>query len=392
MECEKKKIFRELLPYFRYELLSYKIDPFLKLILYAEKEPKKALGYIRKYFTFGYIRKNPDILLLYANIRKRIDAAASPIPFLNKYMRIYALSGFFVKDGRKVSVDNFECKPIRYLNMNKPMHKKVSVIMTTYNSESFCTMACTSVLNQTYKNIELIVVDDGSEDHTLEVLKKIKDTAPKGKVKIIKLKKNVGTYAAKNIGLKYADGDYITFHDSDDFSHPMKIALQVEAIEKTKDKKASISYWIRIDEEGYFRSLRIYPFLRMNLSSLMVKREIFDKIGCFDSVRTGADSEFLHRLKRVYGKSSVVKVKKPLSIGMYRNNSLMTSNETGWICTRGKQDRLAYWEAWNRWHMTCMANGNMPYIECNSSERTFEVPSSIVSQIRVEMANIDASF
>lgn len=100
---------------------------------------------------------------------------------------------------------------------------KVSIIIPTYNRGKLITKSVKSVLSQTYKNIEVIVVDDNSTDKTEQILNKIKDK----RLKYIKLKKNMGAAYARNIGIKKANGKYIGFNDSDDVFHKTKIEKQL---------------------------------------------------------------------------------------------------------------------------------------------------------------------
>ncbi len=98
---------------------------------------------------------------------------------------------------------------------------KVSVIIPTYNRAKLVCRSIDSILAQTYRNIELIVVDDGSTDDTLAVLSKYGD-----QIKVIE-QANGGVSKARNVGLKAATGDYIGFLDSDDYYLPTKIEEQV---------------------------------------------------------------------------------------------------------------------------------------------------------------------
>lgn len=95
----------------------------------------------------------------------------------------------------------------------------VSVIMPVYNSAEYLMGSVLSVLDQTYKNIELICVDDGSTDISLKILNKIKSNYPDSKMVILS-QKNSGPAAARNKGLDAATGDYIAFVDSDDYIEP----------------------------------------------------------------------------------------------------------------------------------------------------------------------------
>ena len=97
----------------------------------------------------------------------------------------------------------------------------VSVILPTFNRSEWIARAIESVLNQTYKAFELIVVDDGSTDETAAVLR------PFGaRIRVLR-QEHLGPYAARNLALRHAKGDLIAFADSDDIWHPNKLAKQV---------------------------------------------------------------------------------------------------------------------------------------------------------------------
>ena len=103
---------------------------------------------------------------------------------------------------------------------------KISVIIPTYNRGKIIEDSINSVLNQTFKNLEIVVVDDGSTDNTEEILKKIKDE----RLKYIKLTQNNGASYARNIGIKNAIGQFIAFQDSDDIFYPYKLEKQLKNI------------------------------------------------------------------------------------------------------------------------------------------------------------------
>ena len=121
--------------------------------------------------------------------------------------------------------------------------KKVSVIIPLYNEEKYITTCVESVINQTYKNIEIIVVDDKSTDNSLKVLEKIKDK----RLKIIKLPENKGVANARNKGVEAATGSYLCFLDSDDFWDKYKIEKQIKYI---KNKAFVYSKYAYTDKDG----------------------------------------------------------------------------------------------------------------------------------------------
>lgn len=120
------------------------------------------------------------------------------------------------------------------------LHKerpKVSVIITTFNNEKHIVDAIESVLSQTYKNYELIIVDDGSYTEETENLCK-KYTKHKN-IRYYK-KKNGGPGSARNLGIKKSNGTYISFLDADDMYHPEKLSIQLYEIEKLGDEYAAV--------------------------------------------------------------------------------------------------------------------------------------------------------
>ena len=94
------------------------------------------------------------------------------------------------------------------------MTQKISIITPIYNREKYIGKCLDSILSQTYKNIEIICVDDCSTDNSLHILKKYE--AKDNRIKVIALKNNGGVSNARNIGIKNASGDFLTFVDSDD--------------------------------------------------------------------------------------------------------------------------------------------------------------------------------
>ena len=119
--------------------------------------------------------------------------------------------------------------------IQKFMNEKISVIIPTYNRGNLIGNSIKSVLNQTYKNFEVIVVDDGSTDKTKEVVDIFKDE----RIKYIKLSQNTGASNARNIGIKNSNGKYISFQDSDDIYYPDKLETQFKNI---INKKSNLDF------------------------------------------------------------------------------------------------------------------------------------------------------
>ena len=111
---------------------------------------------------------------------------------------------------------------------NKPL---VSILMTVYNHEEYLEQSIRSIKKQTYKNWELVLIDNGSTDSSKKILVKFKHK----KIRIFFFKQNIGRTNCLNFGLNKCKGKYVAILDSDDISHKDRIELQVK--EFSKDKK-----------------------------------------------------------------------------------------------------------------------------------------------------------
>ena len=118
--------------------------------------------------------------------------------------------------------------------------------MSTFNNENYLKEAISSVLKQTYKNFELIIIDDASIDKTPQILRRIKDK----RVRIFRNKKNIGLAKSLNLGLKKAKGELIARCDSDDINIPSRFEKQVRFLDKNRDYILVGSNFDIIDTNG----------------------------------------------------------------------------------------------------------------------------------------------
>src|SRR3989344_9088834 len=146
---------------------------------------------------------------------------------------------------------------------NKP---KISVIMSVYNGMPFLREAVESILKQTYKNFEFIIVDDGSRDTSWKYLQCLNDT----RIKVIKNKRNLGLAASLNKALKEVQGDFVARMDADDVSLPRRLETQLEFLEKNRNIDICGSYVRVIDEDG-----KIIGQIKKPLTDSKIKKELF---------------------------------------------------------------------------------------------------------------------
>lgn len=125
--------------------------------------------------------------------------------------------------------------------------KKVSVIIPTYNGEDYIRRSLNSLINQTFQNFEIVVVDDGSTDDTAQIIQNFTTDI---QIKICPKKDNSGFTAAMNTGIMHAEGEFIAFQGQDDFSVPTRIEKQAEILEENSSIEMVHSPAKLVDQSG----------------------------------------------------------------------------------------------------------------------------------------------
>lgn len=123
--------------------------------------------------------------------------------------------------------------------------QKVSIVIPVYNAEKYVRLTLESALAQTYQSLEILVIDDGSTDKSVEICRQFDDD----RIRIIQ-QQNRGLSGARNTGIRHATGYYIAFLDADDLWVPEKVEKHVCHLESAADVGASFSYSRFIDEQG----------------------------------------------------------------------------------------------------------------------------------------------
>ena len=187
---------------------------------------------------------------------------------------------------------------------------KVSVIIPTYNRAHLIKQSVQSVLEQSYQDFEIIIVDDGSTDNTDQVIRDL------GKLVniVYRYQENQGRSKARNTGLRIATGQYITFLDSDDTYLQNKLQVQVEFLDSHPD--IGMVYASSACEDEFGNSLgsqylafaqgQIYEQIAfcspvtIILPTVMVRREIIEKVGFFDeNLNRFEDTDYWRRISRI---------------------------------------------------------------------------------------------
>lgn len=220
----------------------------------------------------------------------------------------------------------------------------VSIIIPTYNRGNLIERAVRSILNQTYKNLELIVVDDASTDDTDIVISKIQDS----RLHYIKLPQNKGANYARNTGIKAALGKYIAFNDSDDEWLPHKLEKQMHIMLHTDQLHLGCVYCLATKYEnnqivsvtpdleycGENAIGNIYRFMQGNMfittQTLLLKKEVFETVGYFnEDLKRLQDWEFLLRVSQSY---TFTLVQESL-VNVYIQKEKISNNVQGFVDT-----------------------------------------------------------
>lgn len=206
----------------------------------------------------------------------------------------------------------------------------VSVIIPTYNREKYVVEAIESVLVQTYKNLEIIVVDDGSTDGTEKILEPYRDRV------VYIYQENQGPSAARNTGIRRANGQFIAFLDSDDLWLPEKLEVQVAYMETNPEVGLVHTGKLHREERPTGPILKEWPYAEQSRSghifpemflgpavltpTVVARRECFDVAGLFDEDLTfGEDHHLFLRIARHF---PIGYINKPLVIIRFHDTNI----------------------------------------------------------------------
>lgn len=222
----------------------------------------------------------------------------------------------------------------------------ISVIMPTYNRGYIISLAIDSILNQTYRNFEFIIVDDFSSDDTENIISTYNDK----RIKYIKLDKKMGANYARNIGLKNAKGKYITFQDSDDYSMPNRLEKEYKTLKKEDADLVFSSFYKtvagneKLASEKKYDSIKATVFPKSKIKSediysvvlyknvittqvLFAKKEVFLKEMFDDNITRFQDWDLIIRIAKDF---KICHIDEPLLYMFVQNDSVTKSYTKGY--------------------------------------------------------------
>jgi glycosyltransferase involved in cell wall biosynthesis len=240
---------------------------------------------------------------------------------MNVLLRIQGLMPLSLKE--KVNSSRHLFSNLKYQH-GVPLIKKgplVSIIVTYYDNHNLINYSIYSLVNQTYKNIQIIIVFDGCKPSNI---KHIKQKFKKYKcIEFITLQKNIGNALAKNKAIPYIRGKYVTVHDSDDIAHPQKVETYINTLNDNKNLVGIVSYWVRVSSQFQIKnSSNKFFFTRLNPTSFFFDKKKLNT-NKWNDIPKGNDSAFLNKTKKKF--KYILNINKILTIGSFRDNSITFS-------------------------------------------------------------------
>lgn len=333
----------------------------LKLAVHGYPEFRLGISLRKLLFELHFIREE------YAEARSLLESDGELASLYHGYLRADLLNPFHTQLNRdirewldwfnnpmiaagvspvNVASDSYTPFDGLFASCGSPVHDgpKVSVILTTFNPDANeIRTAVKSILEQSWSNIELLLIDDCSDASFIPPLEEI--ASADSRVHLIRASVNGGTYRARNIGIREATGKYITGQDTDDWSHPDRLRRQVEFLEGNPEVPGVTVAANRTDENLVRVALGHNPERRCEVS-LMTRRDTALAVGGYLPMRKAADSEFRERLEICAG-SPTGWLDEPLYMIRMSNGSLSRADfRPGW----SHHARRAFWSAYKQWH------------------------------------------
>lgn len=208
------------------------------------------------------------------------------------------------------------------------MDSLVSIVMPSYNTEKYISQSISSIMSQTYKNWELIIVDDYSEDNSVKAIQSFNDP----RIRLLQNHKNLGAAISRNIALREAQGKWIAFLDSDDLWAPDKLEKQVRFMEENEYAFTFTDYriclngkWLPYINTGpnVINKKKMYDYCYFSTITVMYDRE---KIGLIQIKGIRKNNDYAMWLK-IIEKSNAYRLPECLSFYIKHDNSISTGSK-----------------------------------------------------------------
>ena len=275
----------------------------------------------------------------------------------------------------ELTTPTFDGIRFRPSSRNFPSRGLVSVVITAFNAERFVASTLRSIALQDYSDLEIIVVDDQSTDSTRRVVEAF--ARDDQRIQLLSTPRNSGQFVAKNVGINAAKGKYIAFCDSDDIWVPRHASTHVEEMERDPGLVVSHSRWVRLYDDCSLSFGHFGGGVETCPHSSFLRREVFERVGYFDSVRFGGDREFVERVELEFGSHAVSTIKSVLTLGRRHAASLTTSGAGAFDGMMNSPPRVEYWNTWNDYHRRMVETSGRLFNSGDPETRPYAVPESM---------------
>ncbi|WP_127497307.1 glycosyltransferase family A protein [Actinoplanes solisilvae] len=334
----------------------------------AYESPERARKLMRRYLRIGEAARAG----LRADLLNPFVATQPYGPWLEAFQRL--MPGPQVTEGDGVPFDRLTAAEAE--RVDGP--HRVSVVVTAFRPDRGLITAVRSILAQSWANTEVIIVDDASPPEFDAILAEA--VALGDRIRLVKLPVNAGTYAARNAGLDAAGGEFATFQDSDDWSHPLRIERQVRPLIEDRRLVATTSDGLAVTDQLMCTRPGVRGD-RFNPSSLMLRRgPVLRTVGYFDRLRKAADSEYIGRIQAAFGAGRVLHVSgSPLALIRLSAGSLSRAEiRAHWM----HPARTAYMSAYQRQHQRIAGRRASAYRPADGADRPFPAPDHLLGVAR----------
>ncbi len=242
----------------------------------------------------------------------------------------------------------------------------VSIIVPAHNSAKTIEAAIASLQRQSYKNLEIIVVDDHSSDRTTELVSRMATHDPR--VRLCRSTSLSGAATTRNIGMQEAQGEFITFQDADDRSAEDRVERQLALLLTRPHLMLSVCDYQRQDASGSPVSVNGRSVARSIISMMFRRKPVLSRLGYMRAIRVSEDAEYYERIKLLYGEDCEAHILKILYFAGFDTSSLLFSDgktrvdASGDVLHSRSPQAEADLQAVRAWHQKIDREGASPYV------------------------------
>jgi hypothetical protein len=335
----------------------------------ARRRHDDALGVMQLLTT-----PSPQRTQLLADLLNPFTGAADEsesawLALVNTFYRDAGIEPVQLADGHDDPFDRLESSA----NASSVGGPLVTVIMTAYQPDDSLITAVNSIRAQTWRDWELFIMDDASGPEFDAVFDRVVELD--SRIRVFRAPTNGGTYVRRNEALARSEAEFVTMQDSDDWSHPRRLEVQIGYALAHPSLAANLVAALRVTSDLQFTQARGLD-LRLSEPSLLFRRLLVtERIGFFDAVRKSADSEYRRRIGAVFGSDvPYLESDGPLMLMRFDAKSLSGADlADGWA----HPARMSYRSSYQHWHDSISARGGAARLPRPGGARPFVAPPHI---------------